>query len=1155
LNKGLVGTYEDIAAPVGAATYNYRIIARDKMGALTAASPVGTTSTGQATLGDIQVSVTSCSRANNIVTCNTAVATSLVTGATFWIQNTSDITFNGPGQVASVNSSTQFTFNQGVDTRSGGSTSATGGTLDYYVANHLTWTLVPNAWEYYIYGRTGGSLTLLGVSRPLETQFDDWGTTMMGTPSFPAYVPNTPPVAATNDPLVTTIVSGAGTTTLVLANAATNAVTGARAIFDNSPNILAARAAAQSSPLYIPSTANSNAFFPINSYTNFTGIFGNTNIMQSGALSLTETLEISDLTNWFGDRGGSSVQSSVAAWTQGRIVNCSAGANPCVYELTLSGHTRIRGLSFLNQSDQALIWLADEGFQHTYEFLDFTTGFSAADYLGVGYEGRGVVKVQCFYCSFNPNLDNGGPLGLWAPALHIRGDDSVPAFGNHSPGQLMMRAPFMYAKGINFDATVPNSGIFVDVDGYYTQGSRTPLFTFTQSFGGSLLNLVSIKNPFTDTSAAPLIANLGNSLNTVYLENIGGASSGQVNVTGNPISNLVVNGTAGPIGPNTGLSTSNGSFSTNNVSVGGYGTFTYNFPVVTPTPNVVVSAGGNVPVGAHNYSIQWLDINGNTYGLGPVAVATTTTGNQTVTVSIPPGTIPVGAQQWFVIRDGGRANLSTQGGNCANGPGQAGLPTNVVFVDSYFAGCGNSVAFSGAAGPVSISQIGLNGPGFNLVNNGLRISSSFRTPLTANRSILVPDFSGLWELSGYQNSFYDNFNRANGAIGSNYTVTNGALNVSGNVLSGTTTNQFSAATVNASINYAGDQFCEFTVTAMNGTTDQPACALRMNGFTFYHLAVNTGAWFLNNRTGQFSATGLISGAIATVIGDSFRLEISGTTLSVFRNGVFQGSVVDSSYATGLCGPVIYGNIATIDNFSCGNLHPFAHLDIEQDWTTPQHFNSLSVGQTTSQLLNSSLGNTGRIQQASLAAFVSNNLVKFDPNGNTIDANIPASSQGAGSKLLTANLVGNNLPLCTDAGGAAITACVVAPSSAQTSAATNFGTNLTAQTVISSVASTGMVTLSLQPIQTLAGASCTAASNTVLATISWTAPGSTTPTLTTATVTITGNGALDSGATANNTDFTFVAKSGTAVTYTTTSALASTGCAPVPQYTVYAKAIQ
>jgi hypothetical protein len=125
---------------------------------------------------------------------------------------------------------------------------------------------------------------------------------------------------------------------------------------------------------------------------------------------------------------------------------------------------------------------------------------------------------------------------------------------------------------------------------------------------------------------------------------------------------------------------------------------------------------------------------------------------------------------------------------------------------------------------------------------------------------------------------------------------------------------------------------------------------------------------------------------------------------------------------------------------------------------------------------------------------------------------------------------------------------------QTSAATNFGVNLSTQTLVSSVAATGPLTVSFGALQTLAGISCTgSATNAVTATLSWTAPGGNVKTFPASTLSITDNGALDSG-TAQYTLTTIVAKSGTAVTYTTSSTLNSTACSPVPQYKVYARAL-
>lgn len=120
----------------------------------------------------------------------------------------------------------------------------------------------------------------------------------------------------------------------------------------------------------------------------------------------------------------------------------------------------------------------------------------------------------------------------------------------------------------------------------------------------------------------------------------------------------------------------------------------------------------------------------------------------------------------------------------------------------------------------------------------------------------------------------------------------------------------------------------------------------------------------------------------------------------------------------------------------------------------------------------------------------------------------------------------------------------------TTAATNFGTALTAQTIIASSPLTGSLTVNLNVIQSLLGASCGAGTNTATPTLNWTGPGGTAESAALSALSISANGALDSF---QNDTITIAVKAATAVTFTVASALGSAGCAPVPQYTVYAKA--
>lgn len=134
---------------------------------------------------------------------------------------------------------------------------------------------------------------------------------------------------------------------------------------------------------------------------------------------------------------------------------------------------------------------------------------------------------------------------------------------------------------------------------------------------------------------------------------------------------------------------------------------------------------------------------------------------------------------------------------------------------------------------------------------------------------------------------------------------------------------------------------------------------------------------------------------------------------------------------------------------------------------------------------------------------------------------------------------------------------------QVSATTNYGTALGSQTIIASMPSTASVSLSFLLVQVTAGVGCSAATNSVTVNgMTWTAPGGTVETANpSSNMGFTGNGVIDQGAATfgtsaftNNGIQAVVAKSGTSLSYTTTSTLASTGCTTTPQYVIYAKAI-
>jgi len=162
VNSGGINT---VPAGVGALNFAYEIVAACKNGGYAAPSASGSTSTGN-TLGLQTATITTMTRANNVTTVNTSAAHGYVPGEKIHIRyfTTSDPSFEGFWIVATVPTSTSFTYLSNIDTRTGAVTSGTGGTIYGFNVNTVTWPAVTNAWKYYILGRTGGTFNVLAAS-------------------------------------------------------------------------------------------------------------------------------------------------------------------------------------------------------------------------------------------------------------------------------------------------------------------------------------------------------------------------------------------------------------------------------------------------------------------------------------------------------------------------------------------------------------------------------------------------------------------------------------------------------------------------------------------------------------------------------------------------------------------------------------------------------------------------------------------------------------------------------------------------------------------------------------------------------------------------------------------------------------------------------
>ena len=96
---------------------------------------------------------------------------------------------------------------------------------------------------YYIYSNSPNSAaaaTLIGKTMPGERGWKDYGPTLMQGYVAPGYVPTTPPSSSQNQMFGSQIVSGGGTTALVLANNVPTSVTSQRLMHDDGQALTAA---------------------------------------------------------------------------------------------------------------------------------------------------------------------------------------------------------------------------------------------------------------------------------------------------------------------------------------------------------------------------------------------------------------------------------------------------------------------------------------------------------------------------------------------------------------------------------------------------------------------------------------------------------------------------------------------------------------------------------------------------------------------------------------------------------------------------------------------------------------------------------------------------------------------------------------------------
>lgn len=173
-------------------------------------------------------------------------------------------------------------------------------------------------------------------------------------------------------------------------------------------------------------------------------------------------------------------------------------------------------------------------------------------------------------------------------------------------------------------------------------------------------------------------------------------------------------------------------------------------------------------------------------------------------------------------------------------------------------------------------------------------------------------------------SFSDDFNRSDGALGSNWETLTGysALQIDTNKAEAGAVGACAMRVTTAAATFAADHYAEFTVSSITNF-DFPAALVRASGTRCYAAFVRPSRIDLYDYADSATRTDIgayYSGTINN--GDVIRLEVSGTTLTIKVNGSTVKTETDSAYSSGQPG-LLYefgdGNTTKIDSFAAADL--------------------------------------------------------------------------------------------------------------------------------------------------------------------------------------------------------------------------------------------
>src|SRR5579885_950458 len=964
----------------GSTTWNYIVAAQDFNGAWSAGSAPFSTTAGMATLGvqTYTIAANGCSynSATGLVTFTTTAPHNIPNSPDIEIFTTitGSVGLSGSFVTAGAPTSTTVTIAQW--SAQTPVSCPSGGTLQVVAKNFVRWTPQPyNAMRYAVWRAQGaGAYSLVAILPGQDSSFTDWGFGALTiAPADAAYLSATPLAAPKNGYLATTITAINGNT-LTLANAATASVASATVLHDNAANIMNACNSRFTAgvDLWYPSVPGSISIIVINSPLKlYSCSAGQQHHILNAVMQVNQPIIPASYSFFEGRATGNNNQ--IPSFTTLPVEWMICATNPCFLQTFKPSGGNVNSISY----QDIFMAVANPYFSGLYLDEDASgAGFTDITLTRTSITGtRGSIPLH-MGGGFDL-LINGGTFGVavngndWGyPPVIL--DTVNKGLGQNQQGLMYLSqfrnatlegGEFLFDAGANlfFNNAGTQPGVW-DFSNILIESSQYPAVHLNIAPNMFASGFKFLNFTYADSLGliAPPVVELGDSrVDAFNWESTGAtcANGSQAGVSAIPSTTQVdFSGGACVVNLSSLSSRTNSSYvaigaatieAANNANIG--------YALATPSIAGVTQVAGSLASGTYYYQIYAVDINGNVSKGSAIMGPFTSNGSQALQITV---NLVAGQVSTELCRGHSPTNIP-----CADTLGAGKNFQGTVFTDNQpdfrftisngpnFLNANGAFAAAGQSPTMGVNGLGtpniyLTGGGFTSLESGT---------FTATRTRSVPDLSVISEVSGYVNTAYDTFNRANGGLGSNWTTYTGAAGglsiVSHQVADSTASGSFISMYTGAA--FANDQFSQYTVTQIPGAAPYTiVLGVRMNsanGGTMYICNESPGANGSSiARVAGVTATTLTTFTLTPAVGDVLRCEVRGSfasggnTITFWKNGSVVATFTDSGtqgYDSGVPGAWLFqnaGGTVAFDNWSGGNLHPFAHLDSEQDWTQPQH---------------------------------------------------------------------------------------------------------------------------------------------------------------------------------------------------------------------------